>query len=100
MTKLFSIENLTKAQIAFGVATTQTEVDPDRRWEAIKIVSEFLGRLRLASDIAPSQNDLVKRLREQAEWNSDGHGALHGEAADEIERLSAVFYIANRKAET
>lgn len=84
MTESF-IEELTKAQIAFGTATTQTEVDPDHRWEAIKIVSEFLGRLRLACDASP--NDLVKRLREQAEWDSDGHGPLHGEAADEIERL-------------
>lgn len=32
---------------------------------------------------------LTRRLREQAEWHSDGHGALHKEAADEIERLLA-----------
>lgn len=31
--------------------------------------------------------DLLVRLREQAEWYSDGHGHLHKDAADEIERL-------------
>ena len=36
-----------QVQIAFGVATTQTEIDSERRWQAIKLVSEFLGRLRL-----------------------------------------------------
>jgi hypothetical protein len=30
--------------------------------------------------------DLLARLREQAEFHSDGHGPLHKEAADEIER--------------
>ena len=40
---------LDEVQIAFGVATTQTEIDPERRWQAIKLVSEFLGRLRIAS---------------------------------------------------
>lgn len=34
--------------------------------------------------------DLVDRLREQAEWHSDGHGPLHAEAAAEIERLRLV----------
>ena len=32
---------------------------------------------------------LIDRLREQAQWHSDGHGPLHKEAADEIERLRA-----------
>lgn len=31
--------------------------------------------------------DLLARLREQAEFYSDGHGALHKAAADEIERV-------------
>jgi hypothetical protein len=44
-----------EALMAFGVATTQTEVDPDRRWEAIKFVSEFLGSLRIASLAAQAE---------------------------------------------
>jgi polyhydroxyalkanoate synthesis regulator phasin len=33
-----------------------------------------------------SDRDIVDRLREQAEWHSDGPGPLHAESADEIER--------------
>lgn len=32
-------------------------------------------------------NDLVKRLREQAENYNDGHGPLHASAANEIEMM-------------
>lgn len=31
--------------------------------------------------------DILERLREQAEYYSDGHGPLHEDAANEIERL-------------
>lgn len=34
---------------------------------------------------------LLERLRVQQEWFSEGHGALHKEAADEIERLRAII---------
>ena len=34
---------------------------------------------------------LLERLRVQQEWFSEGHGTLHKEAADEIERLEAVI---------
>lgn len=47
---------LDQVLIAFGVATTQTEIDPEQRWQAIKLVSEFLGRLRLAQEASrPAQ---------------------------------------------
>lgn len=42
-----ALAELRQVQIAFGLATTKTEVDPDRRWDAIKLVSEYLGKLRL-----------------------------------------------------
>ena len=32
-------------------------------------------------------DELLRRLREQGDHYSDGHGPLHNEAADEIERL-------------
>jgi hypothetical protein len=38
------------------------------------------------------KDDLVWRLREQAGWYSDGHGPLHGEAADRIEELEAECF--------
>lgn len=37
----------------------------------------------------PDDRTILMRLREQSEWYSDGHGPLHKEAADEIERLRA-----------
>ena len=37
-------------------------------------------------------DSLLERLRVQQEWFSDGHGALHKEAADEIERLEAECF--------
>lgn len=43
-----TLPEIDAALVAFGVATTQTEVDLERRWEAIKAVSEFLGRIRLS----------------------------------------------------
>lgn len=36
-------------------------------------------------------SELLSKLREQAAWYSDGHGPLHKEAADEIERLTAAL---------
>lgn len=44
----FSLADIDQVLIAYGVATTETNVDRDRRWDAIKFVSEFLGRLRLS----------------------------------------------------
>lgn len=38
------------------------------------------------------KDDLVARLREQAQWESDGHGPLHKEAADRIEELEAECF--------
>lgn len=35
--------------------------------------------------------DLIHRLKEQAQWYSDGHGPLHQEAAAEIERLQTAL---------
>ena len=34
---------------------------------------------------------LLERLRVQQEWFSDGHGPLHKEAADRIERLELAL---------
>lgn len=36
---------------------------------------------------------LLERLREQQEWYSEGHGPLHKESADEIERLRSALRI-------
>lgn len=66
-----NIEELTKVQIAFGVATTQTEVDPDRRWDAIKLVSEFLGRLRIDLVGGEMTDDLEAELRDALRAQTD-----------------------------
>jgi hypothetical protein len=43
--------------------------------------------MRHASNGEAVMTDILERLREQAEYYSDGHGPLHEDAAHEIERL-------------
>lgn len=41
--------------------------------------------------ITEHPTDLLSRLKEQSEWHNDGHGPLHKEAANEIERLRVAL---------
>lgn len=66
------IEELTAVQIAFGQATTQTEIDPERRWQAIKLVTEFLGKLRLSHGAAQKSEvrsrEAIARIVDHDAW--------------------------------
>lgn len=83
-----NLDELTEVQIAFGVATTQTEIDPEQRWQAIKLVSEYLGKLRLLATARPAQEPVAWQPIETAPRDGSRLLGTGGGLEDTVEVIS------------